>query len=267
MSDSASIRRPFVGGNWKMNTTLAAAVELAEGVVAGCEAAANNVDVVVFPPFPYLQAVGRAIGHREIRVGAQNFWPKPNGAHTGEVGLEMLEDLAIRWLLVGHSERRQHSGEDDELVARKVAAGADAGFGMVLCVGETLAQREAGDADSVICGQVEAGLDGLAEAAATAAAQRLVIAYEPVWAIGTGRTATPQDAQDGHAAIRRTLATRYHEAFARSVRIIYGGSMNAANAVGLLAKPDVDGGLIGGASLSVDAFATICSAAAARAQT
>ncbi len=241
-----------------MNTTLAGAVELAEGVVDACAVVAERVDLVVFPPFPYLQAVGRSLGHWPVGLGAQNIWPKRSGAFTGEVGLEMVEDLGVTWVLVGHSERRQLVGETDETVREKVAAVMEVGLGVVLCVGETLAQRASGETETVVCGQVEAALEGLDEARPSG----LVIAYEPVWAIGTGRTATPEDAQAGHAAIRRTLATRYDDPFAQTVRIIYGGSMNAANAAGLLAQPEVDGGLIGGASLSPDAFAAICRAAA-----
>jgi len=255
---TSNSRRPFVGGNWKMNTTLGSAVELAEGVVDACRNAVDRVDVVLFPPFPYLQAVGRTLGHHAIAIGSQNFWPQRSGAFTGEVGLEMIQDLGLAWVLVGHSERRQHCGESDAVVADKVRAAAESSIGIVLCVGESLEQREAGDAEGVICGQVEAALSGLPESILG----HLVIAYEPVWAIGTGRTATPDDAQTAHAAIRRTLAKGYHADFARSVRIIYGGSMNAGNAAGLLAQADVDGGLIGGASLQPESFAAICDAAA-----
>jgi triosephosphate isomerase len=250
-------RTPIVGGNWKMNTDLASAVELADDVVAACGAVEQRCDIVLYPPFPYLQAVGRTLGHHLLHLGAQDVYHEPNGAFTGEVGVEMLQDLDVTHVLVGHSERRHVIGETDELVNRKVVAALDAGLQVTLCVGETIEQREDGRTDAVISEQLLRGLDGVpAEQTGL-----LTIAYEPVWAIGTGLTATPEDAQAGHALLRGTLADRYDDSIAESVRIQYGGSVKANNARELFAQPDIDGGLIGGASLQSGEFAAIVRAA------
>ncbi|HMN96540.1 MAG TPA: triose-phosphate isomerase [Phycisphaerales bacterium] len=255
-------RTPFVGGNWKMNADLAAAVELADDVVAGCRDAATAVDIAVVPPFPYLQAVGRTLGHSGLLLGAQNLWPEPNGAFTGEVSAEMLVDLGVAAVIVGHSERRHIVGESDELVARKLRSALDASLWGILCVGETEAQRDSGETDKIVLGQLASALDDV-EAEDL---RQLVVAYEPVWAIGTGKTATPADAQAVHATIRAFLADRYHRDFSDQVRVIYGGSVNARNAAELFAQPAIDGGLIGGASLKAEEFAAISRAAAARAR-
>jgi triosephosphate isomerase len=250
-------RTPIVGGNWKMNTDLAGAVELADTIVARCDELMDRCEVVLFPPFPYLQAVGRTMGHHAVALGAQNVYHEPAGAFTGEVSVAMLVDLGVSHVLVGHSERRHVLGEEDELISRKLRAALAGGLRVVLCVGETIEQREAGRTEAITVGQVVAGLAGVPAEQIT----RVIIAYEPVWAIGTGRTASPEDAQSVHGLIRRTVAERYDETSADSIRIQYGGSVKASNARDLFSQPDVDGGLVGGASLDGDQFAQIIEAA------
>jgi triosephosphate isomerase len=247
------MRRSVVAANWKMHgstTTIAGLLdELLEFDVA-------DVELLVLPPMPYVaQVVGRLRGSR-IRTGAQNIHPEPSGAFTGETAAEMVKDLGATHCLIGHSERRQLFGESDALCGQKFAAARRAGLTPVLCVGETEAQRLAGDAEAVVVGQLNAVLAAVGSAALSGA----LIAYEPVWAIGTGRTATPQDAQSMHAAIRRRLATADLE-LAAGTRILYGGSIKPANAAALFAQDDVDGGLVGGASLDAKQFLEICKAA------
>lgn len=249
-----SERRPFVGGNWKMNTDLASAVELAEDVIGGLDDGTLNTDVVLFPPYPYLQAVGRAVGHHAVMVGAQDVSAEANGAFTGQVSASMLLDLGMRWTIIGHSECRHGLGESDELIGRKVARALQSGLSVVLCCGETEEERDAGATDEVTQRQLRAGLAGL-EAGAL---KSLVIAYEPVWAIGTGLTASVSDAESAHRTIRNLLESLYDSELASDVRIIYGGSMKPANAADLMASPEIDGGLIGGASLNADDFLAIC---------
>jgi triosephosphate isomerase len=250
-------RRPVVGGNWKMNTDLASAVELADDIVAAAADLAAHCDVILFPPFPYLQAVGRTLGHHEVRLGAQDVFHLPNGAYTGEVSCEMLLDLNVHAVLVGHSERRQVIGEDEELVNAKARAALAAGLTVILCVGETLEQRLAGRTNQVNVAQIMAGLRDVPREHLG----RVVIAYEPVWAIGTGRTAKPEDAAAVHRVIRRTVADLSGEDVARSMRIQYGGSVKAANAADLFAQSDIDGALVGGASLDPGQFIAIVQAA------
>lgn len=252
---------PFVGGNWKMNTELASAVELAEDVVAACASSASSVDIALMPPFPYLQAVGRVLGNHGLMLGAQNLWHEPQGAYTGEVSGQMLVDLGTACVIVGHSERRVILGETSELVALKVRAAIDASLIAILCVGEQESERRCGQAEAVVLEQLRRALEQIEPDDL----RQLVVAYEPVWAIGTGRTATPAEAQQMHALIRSWMAEAYHRDLAAKLRIIYGGSMNARNAAELLAQPDIDGGLVGGASLKVDEFASIVAAAEARA--
>jgi triosephosphate isomerase len=242
-----------VGGNWKMNTDLASAVELADNIVAGCGQLIEDCDVALFPPFPYLQAVGRTLGHHGILLGAQDLWHLPNGAYTGEVSTDMLLDLNVRVVLAGHSERRHVIGEDDELVNAKVRAALGAGLEVVLCLGETLEQRQAGLTKQVNVSQLMSGLRG----AAPHQMRQVTIAYEPVWAIGTGKVASPGDAADVHRVLRATVADLYDEGTGRSIRIQYGGSVKANDASGLFAEPDIDGGLIGGASLDPEEFSAI----------
>ena len=250
-------RRPFVGGNWKMNTDLASAVELADDVVAGCRELVAHCDIALYPPFPYLQAVGRTLGHHGFLLGAQDVFHMPNGAYTGEVSVEMLLDLNVRVVLAGHSERRHVIGEDDDLVNAKVRAALDGGLDVVLCVGETLEQRQAELTKNVNVGQLMSGLRGVFPEDV----RRVSIAYEPVWAIGTGKVATPQDAAAVHRVLRATLADLYDPDAAASIRIQYGGSVKAKDAPGLFSEPEIDGGLIGGASLDPGQFIAIVSAA------
>jgi len=251
------MRTPFVGGNWKMNTDRGSGTALARSV---CDTVAGSgIDVAVFPPFPYLSGVGEVLsGGSDIKLGAQDCWHQPDGAFTGEVSLTQLIDCGVSVVLTGHSERRHVIGESDELVGLKTAAVLDAGLGCILCVGETLEQREGGETDAVNERQIRGGLAGVSRDQMA----RLTVAYEPVWAIGTGRTATPTDAQDAHAKIRALLADLYGDGVAGATRIQYGGSVKPSNAAELMAQPDIDGGLIGGASLKADDFAAIIKAAA-----
>jgi len=246
-------RTPFVAGNWKMNTHRASAIALAKGIAA---VAPPNVNVGMAPPFVYLDAVGQAIAGSSVLLGAQDVYFEPNGAFTGEISLEMLKDLGVKFCLSGHSERRHVLLEPPDLVAKKARAIYASGLTLVHCVGETLAQRQGNETLAVVRRQIDELSDDMQETA------RLVIAYEPVWAIGTGHTATDAQAQEVHAFIRSEMAHRWNKNFADQVRVIYGGSMKPDNAKGLVNQTDVDGGLIGGAALKVDAFGPILKAAA-----
>ena len=236
-----------------MNTGLAEAVRLASDVARSSAAAAATV--AVCPPAVWLEAVAERLRGSRVALGAQNVYPAESGAFTGELSPAMLVGVGCRYVLVGHSERRALLGETDAFVARKTAACLAAGLVPVLCVGETLDVRDGGDAESVVGDQLAASLAGV-EAPGT-----LIVAYEPVWAIGTGRTASPEQAQAMHAALRARLADRLGGA-GRSVPLLYGGSVNAGNAASLFGQPDVDGALVGGASLDAEAFAAIVAAAA-----
>jgi triosephosphate isomerase (TIM) len=252
-------RRPFVGGNWKMNASLDSARALASEV-ARALSGVTEVQTTIFPPFPYLLPVAEALSAGSaVRLGAQDFYPKPDGAFTGEVSLAMLTDCGVSVVLTGHSERRHVIGETDELVNAKTAAALAAGFECILCIGETLEQRLAGRTDEVNARQLRAGLAGIP----ASHMPRLTIAYEPVWAIGTGKTATAADAQDAHAKGRALLASLYSPTIAAATRIQYGGSVKGSNAAELFAQPDIDGGLIGGASLDAGEFIRIVRAAGA----
>jgi triosephosphate isomerase len=244
-------RKPFLAGNWKMNLDRKQAVELARALrdALSPEVLAER-DVAVFPPFVYLDEVVRALSGSGIKVGAQNLCDEKNGAFTGEVSAEMLVDVGATSVLVGHSERRHLYGEGDELCNRKVARALGAGLHVVLCVGEKLDERDSNRTDAVIGRQLTAGLKGV-DAAALA---RVTIAYEPVWAIGTGRNATPEQAGAAHTHLRGVLAGLYDARLAQSVRIQYGGSVKPDNISTLMAAPDVDGALVGGAALKVDSF-------------
>jgi len=251
------MRRRLVAGNWKMHGSLAANQRLLDAIRAGLAPVLRaGVDCAVCAPFPYLDQVRRALDGSGIRWGAQNLSEHDVGAFTGEVSGAMLRDFACRYVIVGHSERRALFGESDAQVAAKFAAAYRAGLHPILCVGETLEQRERGATEEVIGRQLDAVLD----AAGAAAVAGAVIAYEPVWAIGTGRTATPEQAQAVHAFIRARVTRR--DASGERTVILYGGSVKAANAAELFAMTDVDGGLIGGASLVAEDFVAICSAAA-----
>jgi triosephosphate isomerase (TIM) len=251
------MRRLFVAGNWKMNTTRAAGVELARGLAAGLPGADVGVDVAVCPPFPYLEAIKGAVAGSCVTVGAQNVYFEKPGAFTGEVAAGMLADVGCTWVILGHSERRAILGESDELIAKKTATALAAGLKVILCVGEQLSERQANQTEAVLNTQMTGSLAGIsAEHMAN-----IVIAYEPVWAIGTGVVATTEQAQAAHHYLRGWLASRYTSQVAAATRILYGGSVKASNAQSLLEQPDVDGALVGGASLKVDDFLPIVNAA------
>jgi len=249
------MRTSFVAGNWKMNTNKASAVSLARAVAAGAPA---RVQVGVAPPFVYIDAVGQALKGSSVRLGAQDVCAEKNGAYTGACSCEMMADLGVNFILTGHSERRHFFKEPSDVVAKKAAAVLGGGFTLIHCVGEKLEERDGNKTLDVVQRQLDE-LDR--ELASKAGPEKLVIAYEPVWAIGTGRNATDQQAQEVHAFIRQALARKWNKDFADRVRIQYGGSMKPENAKGLLAQPDVDGGLIGGAALKPDSFLAIVNAA------
>jgi triosephosphate isomerase len=247
-------RRPLVAGNWKMHGTRAEAKALVESVAGGLSAA-SRAEAAVCPPFVLIPFVAEKLAGTAIAWGGQNLSEHKSGAYTGEVSGAMLRDAGCIYVIVGHSERRTYYSETDELVAAKFAAAQDAGLIPILCVGETLAQREAGETETVVARQLDAVLAG----SGIAAFHRAVIAYEPVWAIGTGRTATPDQAQAVHHFIRERLA-RLDKAVAGGLRILYGGSVKGSNARELFGQADIDGGLIGGASLNAQEFLAICRA-------
>jgi len=240
-----------------MNTDLESGTALAQSVATQWKQNADAVDVVIFPPYPYLQTLSRAIDSSTIALGAQDVSSEANGALTGEVSAEMLLDIGVTWVLVGHSERRHRLGESDSLVAEKFSMAIESGLSVVLCVGETFDQRTAGRAHEVVAHQVASAFERIR----VDALSRIVIAYEPVWAIGTGLAATAQDAQAAHHEVRESIASRYDVEFASRIRIIYGGSLVPGNAKTIFAAPGVDGGLIGGASLKAPDFLSICSSA------
>lgn len=251
------MRDILVAGNWKMNGNSAANAGLVAGIIDGVPAG-GGFTLLVCPPFPYLAAVASQAGGSAVKVGAQNVSEHDKGAYTGEVSSGMLRDVGCEYVIVGHSERRSLYGETSAQVAAKFVAAQAGGLKPILCVGETLEEREAGTTQAVIDEQ----LDAVFDAAGVEAFASAVIAYEPVWAIGTGMTATPEQAQDVHAHIRGRLAAA-DDSIAANVQILYGGSMKGENAAGLLGQPDIDGGLIGGASLKAEDFLAIASAAAA----
>ena len=253
------MRRPFVAGNWKMNLDRAGAVALATAV-AKESAAVTSVELAVFPPFVYLDAVRGAIGSAPLAYGAQNVYFQPSGAFTGETSASMLVDLGCRYVILGHSERRHVLGETNQDVNKKLFAALAAGLTPIVCLGELLSEREAGHTARVIRDQVEGSLAGLSNDQMV----RIVLAYEPVWAIGTGQVATPEQAEEVHRDLRKLLAERYNATIAEGVRIQYGGSVKASNAAQLLAQPNVDGALVGGASLDAKEFLGIVAAAVAR---
>ncbi len=251
-------RKPLVVGNWKMHGDRAANARLLSALAGGVDASLGGaVGIAVCPPYPYLDQARASLASTPIEFGAQDVSAFENGAYTGEVSVAMLLDCGCRWAIVGHSERRTLFGEQDAEVASKAARALEQGLAVIVCVGETLAEREKELTEAVLARQLEA----LAPVAAKADAQRFVVAYEPVWAIGTGRTASPEQAQAAHAFIRARLGAAGFAA-AKDTRILYGGSVKPANAESLFAMPDIDGGLIGGASLSADDFIAIVRAAA-----
>ena len=253
------MRKPIIAGNWKMNKTPEEAAKLIgelKDVLAGAKC-----DVVVCVPYVDIVAAKDALAGSGIGLGAQNMHFEPSGAYTGEISAAMLKELGVEYVILGHSERRQYFAETDETVNKKTKAALAAGFVPIVCVGESLAQRDAGETDALIAAQTVAALDGLS----AADVEKTVIAYEPIWAIGTGRTATDEQANDAIRAIRDAVRGKFGAA-ADAMRIQYGGSMNAKNAAGLMAQGEIDGGLIGGASLKAEDFAVIVGAASGTVQ-
>jgi triosephosphate isomerase len=244
-------RRPFIAGNWKMNLNRAESIALARGI-AEKRGSHETADVAVCPPSVYLEAVREAIkGYGvDLGVGAQNMYHEASGAFTGELSASMLVDVGCQYVILGHSERRQFFGETSEQVRKKTKAALDAGLIPIVCLGELLAEREGGKTTQVVTQQFDGSLGGLAHDEMA----RVVIAYEPVWAIGTGKVASPAQAEEVHATLRGLLVDRYSKDIADSVRIQYGGSVKPDNAAELMAQPNIDGALVGGASLKLDSF-------------
>lgn len=249
------MRKKLIAGNWKMNGDKSANASLLADLLQGLEATVG-CEVAVCVPATYIDQVGRIVEATPIGLGAQDVSAHEKGAYTGEVSAAMLKDMAVRYVIVGHSERRQYHGEGDAVVGDKATAALAAGLTPIVCVGETLAEREAGDTEAVVKRQLAAAIHAVGHCVS-----EIVVAYEPVWAIGTGKTATPEQAQAVHAVLRAQLSAASEQA--DRVKILYGGSMNAANAAELLTQVDIDGGLIGGASLKAPDFLSIVRAAVA----
>jgi triosephosphate isomerase len=245
-------RKLIIAGNWKMNKTVAEALTLVNGLKLEL-ANVKEVDIVVCPPFTALELVSKAVLDSNLRLGAQNMSEHNVGAYTGEVAAVMLKEFSVRYVILGHSERRQYQKESDALISKKALTAHAAALKPIVCVGETLAEREANQTEKVLETQVRGSLAGLSKEQAV----ETIVAYEPVWAIGTGKTATTQQAQSAHAFIRHVLAKMFDETAARKIRIQYGGSVKPSNARELMGQPDVDGALVGGASLEARSFADI----------
>ena len=245
-------RKLIIAGNWKMNKTVAEARDLVQGLKRELSSI-KEIDIVVCPPFTALSEVHKAVLDSNIRLGAQNMSEHAPGAYTGEIAAGMLKEFSVRYVILGHSERRQYQKESDELIAKKAAAAHAASLKPIVCVGELLEERESGRTEQVVGAQLQGSLAGLTKEQM----EETIIAYEPVWAIGTGKTATPQQAQDVHAFIRKRVEQLFDETVARRVRIQYGGSVKPSNARELMSKPDVDGALVGGASLEIRSFSDI----------
>jgi len=245
-------RKLIIAGNWKMNKTVAEALDLVHGLKREL-ANVKEVDLVVCPPFTALSAVSKAVLDSVLRLGAQNLSEHSGGAYTGEIAAVMLKEFSVRYVILGHSERRQYYHETNELIARKATAALTAALKPIICIGETLEEREAGKTEKVLDAQLKGCLSGLNKDQM----EEIVLAYEPVWAIGTGQNATPDQAQSAHAFIRRAITAMFDAAVAKRVRIQYGGSVKPANARELMSLPDVDGALVGGASLEVRSFSDI----------
>ena len=250
-------RRYFIAGNWKMNNTASKAVELINGINAQI-AGETSVDVAVCPTFTALDASSKALAGSNVKLGAQNMYTKASGAYTGEISAEMLKEFNCTYVILGHSERREYFKETDAFINEKVKAVLENGMKPILCVGEKLEEREAGNTIAVVSKQTSEGMAGLS----AEDAQKVVIAYEPVWAIGTGKTATPAMAQEVHAEIRKVLADLFGAEASENIQILYGGSMKPENADDLLKEKDIDGGLIGGAALKADSFVALVKSAA-----
>jgi triosephosphate isomerase len=249
------MRQKIIAGNWKMFGNSTSAPKLARAVADGIAKGAPAI-VIVCPPFPYLQQVAKVLRGSTVGLGAQNLYPQNEGAFTGEVSPLMLKDVGCEYVIVGHSERRHKLGESNDFIRQKVAAGLNAGLKVILCLGETLQERQSNRTHQVIQTQLQSGLDGIPQSKAG----QLILAYEPVWAIGTGHNATPEQAQDVHGFIRQNLRGLWSEAVASALPIQYGGSVKPDNAASLLGQPDVDGALVGGASLDATHFLAIVQA-------
>ena len=245
-------RKLIIAGNWKMNKTVAEAITLVQDLKRELHSV-KEVDIVVCPPYTALAEVSKIIVDSNIRLGAQNMSEHNSGAYTGEIAAGMLKEFSTRYVILGHSERRQYQQESDALIAKKSLAAHAASLKPIVCVGETLAEREGGQMESVLLTQVRGSLAGLSKQQM----EETIVAYEPVWAIGTGKTASAQQAQDAHAYIRSLLVKLFDDTVARRVRIQYGGSVKPSNARELMGLPDVDGALVGGASLEDRSFADI----------
>ena len=251
------MKRLLIAGNWKMNLDREKAIALAKGVAAGA-AALGDVDWLVCPPSVYLDAVGRELKGTSVSLGGQNAYHEVSGAYTGETSVAMLKDVGCRYVILGHSERRHVLGETNEAIQKKVLASLAGGLTPIVCVGELLEDRDAGRTTDVVSAQLDGSLKDLSAEQVHAC----VLAYEPVWAIGTGRTASPEQAQEVHSDLRKQVADRYNSGVAAAVRILYGGSVKPGNAGELLGQADIDGALVGGASLEVDKFLGIGQAVA-----
>ncbi len=246
------MRKPIIAGNWKMNKNSQEAIEMIKSLkemVAGVD----EVEIVVVPPYTSLSAVSNEIVDTKIELGAQNVHFEKSGAYTGEVSAAMIKEVGCKWVIIGHSERRQYFQCTNEMVNKKIKAAVAEGLKPIVCIGETLEERETGKTFEVLEVQIKDGLKGLSQDEQ----DNLTIAYEPVWAIGTGKTATPEQAEEVHKFIREKLAGMYGEEFAQAVRILYGGSVKPSNVADLMSQENLDGGLVGGASLEADSFASL----------
>ena len=247
-------RKIIVAGNWKMNKNSSEGIELVKALLGEvADIAPEKAEIVVCPPFTTIAGVVETLRGSNIGVGAQNIHWAASGAFTGEISADMLKEAGVKYVIIGHSERRQYFGETDQSVNERLKAALNAGFTPIVCVGETLAERESGNTENVLARQVKDGFAGIS----SEDGEKIVVAYEPVWAIGTGKTATPEIAQAAHSFIRSQLAGVFGTAAAEKIRIQYGGSMKPENARELVSQPDIDGGLIGGAALKADSFAKL----------
>lgn len=246
------IRRPLIAGNWKMHLTLGAAVQLAQAVTTTCGICTDR-DIMIAPPFTALAAVAAAVKDSNIRVGAQNVSWEKEGAYTGEISPIMLKDLGVNMALIGHSERRHIFGEDNAMINRRLRGALDGGIQPILCIGETLEDHETGATFTVLENQLKEGLNKVNKDQIT----QVVLAYEPVWAIGTGKTASKEQAQEVHGFLRKILASVYEKNIAERLRILYGGSVKPENIDNLMVQPDIDGVLVGGAALKAESFERI----------
>ena len=254
------MRVPIVFGNWKMNMDRTGSAALAREIVTGLNHGCNDVEVGICPPFPYLERIAAILEGSTVYLGAQNAHWAEHGAYTGEVSMSMLVDVGCRYVIIGHSERRQYFGETDDIVSRKIGFALETGLRIIVCIGETEEQRDQGITERIIAAQLQGAFSGRTPSDMA----DIVIAYEPIWAIGTGRTASKEQAQEVHAFIRGWLRDRFGEETAEIVRIQYGGSVKPDNMASLIAMPDIDGALVGGASLKSDSFLEIISHAAGR---